>query len=277
MTASVLNVLRCPVCGANGAVDEVGKCFYCLGGRRHSFDFAKSGYLNLCMNTKTGDSKEAIRARTAFLEAGYYQPLSDAVNEILSDLGVGSVVDAGCGEGYYTNRMTAVCHTVFGADLSKDGVDRAAKTAKQKGNGAAFAVANLFSLPIADGCFDAVTNLFAPCCEAEFSRILKMDGYLIVVGAGERHLLGLKELLYEDAYLNPQRNDLPEQLTLCDKKRIQTNITVKGNSMIHALFSMTPYYWRTSESDRAKLNGIEYLETELDFDVYIYRKDGKAQ
>ncbi|MBR7098745.1 MAG: methyltransferase domain-containing protein [Clostridia bacterium] len=276
MTSSVLNLLRCPVCGADGETDEVGKRFFCHGSRQHSFDFAKSGYLNLCLNAITGDSKDAIRARTAFLEAGYYRLLSDSINEILAELGARSVLDAGCGEGYYTNRMTEVCDTVFGADLSKDGVDRAAKTAKQKGNHASFAVANLFSLPIADGSFDAVTNLFAPCCEAEFSRILKSDGHLIVVGAGERHLLGLKKLLYDDAYLNPVRNDLPERLMLCDQRRIQTTVTVQENSMIQSLFSMTPYYWRTSESDRAKLNGIESLETELDFDVYVYRKDVHA-
>lgn len=277
MTASVLNLLRCPVCGVSGATDEAEKRFFCHGSRQHSFDFAKSGYLNLCLTAKTGDSKDAIRARTAFLEAGYYQPLSDAVNEILAELGAKSVLDAGCGEGYYTNRMTAVCDTVFGADLSKDGVDRAAKNAKQKGNKASFAVANLFSLPIADESFDVVTNLFAPCCESEFSRILKFGGHLIVVGVGERHLLGLKKRLYDDAYLNPTRNDLPEQLRLCAQKRIQTTVTVQGNSMIQSLFSMTPYYWRTSESDRAKLDGIECLETELDFDIYIYGKDGKVQ
>ena len=46
--------------------------------------------------------------------------------------------------------------------------------------------------------------------------------------------------------------------------------------MIQALFSMTPYYWRTSESDRSKLMNVDSLVTELDFDIYIYRKEGES-
>ena len=275
MTASVLKLLRCPVCGSACGTDDTQKRFFCNGIKQHSFDFSKSGYLNLCLSSKSGDGKDAIRARSKFLEAGYYQLLSDAVNGILSEFKAKSVLDAGCGEGYYTNRMTAVCNTVLGADLSKDGIDKAARTAKQKGTGAAFAVASLFELPVADESFDAVTNLFAPCCESEFCRILTMGGHLILVGAGERHLLGLKRMIYDKTYLNPERSDLPQTMMLCDQRSLRTTVTVEGNDMIQALFSMTPYYWRTSESDRAKLTGLDRLETELDFDIYIYRKDAR--
>ena len=172
MTSSVLNVLRCPVCGAEGCVDDSQKRYFCRGVKQHSFDFAKSGYLNLCLSAKSGDNKDAVRARSKFLEADYYLPLVQEINGILSELKANSVLDAGCGEGYYTNQMASVCETVFGADLSKEGIDKAAKTARQKGTNAFFAVASLFSLPVADASFDAVANLFAPCCEAEFSRIL---------------------------------------------------------------------------------------------------------
>ena len=274
MTASVLEILKCPVCGSGGSMDGSQRSFCCSGARRHTFDFSKSGYLNLCLTGKSGDSKEAVRARSAFLEAGYYQPLSDRINAILSEQEADSVLDAGCGEGYYTNRMTESCKTVMGADLSRDGVDKAAKTAKREGNGAFFAVASLFALPVADASFDAVTNLFAPCCEAEFERVLKDHGTLILVGAGEEHLFGLKELLYENPYLNPGRNDLPERMKLIRRERLCQRITVEGEERIAALFSMTPYYWRTSEADRAKLEGVERLETQIDFDIFVYKKEG---
>ena len=275
MTSSVLNLLKCPVCGSDCRTDELQKRFFCVGEKQHSFDFSKSGYLNLCRFAKSGDGKDAIRARSKFLEAGYYQPLSDEVNRILKNAGVRSVLDAGCGEGYYTNRMTDVCGVVFGADLSRDGIDKAAKTAKQKGTDAAFSVASLFELPVKNESFDAVTNLFAPCCEVEFTRVLKKDKYLILVGAGENHLMGLKRILYDNPYSNPDRNDLPHNLTLCERKRLQTEVCVKGNDVIQALFSMTPYYWRTSESDRSKLMNVDSLVTELDFDIYIYRKENR--
>ncbi len=272
MTTSVYDLLKCPVCGLSGETDLEKKRFYCHGKKQHSFDFSKSGYLNLCLSAKAGDLKEAVRSRSAFLEEGYYLPLSNEINVILSELHAKRVLDAGCGEGYYTNRMTAVSHTVFGADLSKHGIEKAAKTAKQAGTNAFFAVASLFELPVQDSRFDAVTNLFAPCCESEFLRVLEPGGHLILVGAGERHLMGLKKVLYNTPYLNPERNDLPREMTLLHKKNLRTTILVKGNEMIRALFSMTPYYWRTSPSDCRKLDGLETLETELDFDIYIYRK-----
>ena len=169
--------------------------------------------------------------------------------------------------------MAQAAKTVFGADLSKFGVEKGAKTAKSLGTNAFFAVASIFELPVKDASFDAVTNIFAPCCESEFLRVLKPGGHLILVGAGERHLMGLKKVLYDTQYLNPERNDLPKEMTLVEKRTLRTTISVKGNDMIRALFSMTPYYWRTSPSDSQKLDGLDVLETELDFDIYIYRKD----
>ena len=47
-----------------------------------------------------------------------------------------------------------------------------------------------------------------------------------------------------------------------------------GAEVIDALFSMTPYYWRTREQDRAKLKGLDRLQTVYDFDIFLYRKDG---
>lgn len=277
MTSSIINLLKCPICGADCNTDDTQKRCFCLGKKQHSFDFSKSGYLNLCLTSKYGDNKDAIRARSRFLEADYYRVLSDEINQILIRLGVRSVLDAGCGEGYYTNRMAEVCRVVFGADLSKDGIDKAAKSAKQKQNTAAFAVSSLFELPVKDESFDAVTNIFAPCGENEFQRVLKSGGYLILVSAGKSHLMGLKKLLYENTYFNPERNDLPQGMTLLEQKHLTEDITVVGNEMIQSLFSMTPYYWRTSESDRAKLNDVNCLKTEIDFDIYIYRKDGCAK
>ena len=215
--------------------------------------------------------KEAVNARKLFLNAGYYEPLSNEINAILQNLNAETVLDAGCGEGYYTNRM-AKDRAVFGVDLSRAGVDSAAKQAKQKGTDAAFAVGSIFSLPVGDETCDAVTNLFAPCCEEEFSRVLKKGGYLILVGAGERHLMGLKQVLYENPYLNPGRADLPTKMEQVDRRRLSYTVTVVGQESIEALFSMTPYYWRTSESDRIKLKNIDTLQTELDFDIFIYKK-----
>ena len=272
MNNTVLAMLRCPVCAASMQIAEDGRSCKCQGTRTHSYDFSRSGYLNLTRpGDGEGDLKEAVNARKLFLNAGYYEPLSNEINTILQNLNAKTVLDAGCGEGYYTNRM-ANDRAVLGVDLSRAGIDSAAKQAKQNATGAAFAVGSIFSIPVRDETCDAVTNLFAPCCEEEFSRVLKNGGYLILVGAGERHLMGLKQVLYENPYLNPGRADLPTQMEEVDRRRLTYTVTVEGNETIEALFSMTPYYWRTSESDRIKLKNIDTLQTELDFDIFIYKK-----
>ncbi len=273
MKTSLLSLFACPVCGASLADSANGKSAVCTGMRPHCFDYARSGYLNLsASHGGEGDGKDAIRARRAFLEAGYYQKLSDRINALLEKLHAGTVLDAGCGEGYYTNRM-AKNREVVGIDLSRDGIDAAAKKARMDATDTGFAVGSIFRLPLQDAAFDVVTNLFAPCAEAEFMRVLKPSGTLILVGAGERHLLGLKELLYNTPYLNPGRADLPVRMRQVARYRLSDVIDVEGNEQVTALFSMTPYYWRTSPGDREKLNGITHLKTEIDFDIFLYEKE----
>ncbi len=273
MKNTVLAMLHCPVCNAAMQADVVGKSCQCTGVRTHSYDFARSGYLNLTRpGDGEGDLKDAINARRLFLNVGYYEPLSREINSILDNLGSKAVLDAGCGEGYYTNRMAKEDRAVLGVDLSRAGIDAAAKYAKQNNTEAAFAVGSIFSLPVRDAVCDAVTNLFAPCCESEFARVLKENGYLILVGAGERHLMGLKQVLYENPYLNPGRADLPKEMKEVDRQHLQYTVTVEGGEAIEALFSMTPYYWRTSEADRAKLKNLQTLTTEVDFDIFVYQK-----
>lgn len=273
MKDSILQILSCPNCGAAMTQTEDKKVARCLGIKTHCFDFAKNGSLFLAgARAGDGDSKEAILSRRSFLDAGYYEVLSDKINELMDSIGARVILDAGCGEGYYTNRM-AQNRSVLGIDLSRAGIEYASRRAKQFNTGAAFAVASIFSLPVQDSSLDAITNIFAPCSEIDFCRALKSGGYLCLVGAGERHLMGLKELLYENPYHNPGRSDLPQNMTAVEKHRIYTTVTIDGQELIQALFSMTPYYWRTSPKDREKLTQVDSLTTEIDFDLFLYRKD----
>jgi 23S rRNA (guanine745-N1)-methyltransferase len=249
----------------------------CKGPKTHSYDFASGGYVNLGSPVQSGggDSKQAVRARSDFLNMGYYEPIANTLRRLLSEhLPTDAlVVDAGCGEGYYSELIAEDGYSLAGFDLSKFAVDAAAKRAKAKGRANAFfGVASVFSLPLADLSADAVVNIFAPCAEKEYARVLKDNGLLFVVAAGTDHLLGLKKAIYNEIHKNDVRADMPTDMKLIRSERLSYTITVNGNQSIKNLFAMTPYYWKTSQSDVQKLETLESLQTEIDINFEVYQK-----
>lgn len=48
---------------------------------------------------------------------------------------------------------------------------------------------------------------------------------------------------------------------------------VNGNEDIMNLFRMTPYYYKTGKADQDKLNGINSLETEIEFGIDLLKKE----
>lgn len=268
----------CPVCGCRMKVTEDGKSVKCVGenpkNKCHSFDFSADGYLSF--GVTGGDSKEAVAARKSFLRSTpYYKLAAETIRSTVARYvpECGLLVDAGCGEGYYTSMLSEVTDVAVGFDLSKFACSAGAKQAKRDGkSNLLFATASVFELPLLDGCADVVTNIFAPCAEDEYKRVLRDGGYLFVVGAGKDHLMGLKKAIYNDVYENGQRADLPKNLEHVDCVISHYAMNISGKENIAALFSMTPYYWRTSEADREKLATLESLETEIEFEINIYKK-----
>ena len=251
-----------------------GRSALCGGIKKHCFDFSSDGYLSFPGNSG-GDSKAAVAARRSFLEKNYYLPAAEGICETVKKYITGSatVVDAGCGEGYYTSRLSCLADMTVGFDLSKFACATAAKSAKREGrDNLIYSTASVFELPLKDGVADSVVNIFAPCAEDECCRILRDGGYLFVVGAGKDHLMGLKRAIYEDTYENGERADLPKNMTMVERRTVHFEIEVKGKDDIAALFSMTPYYWRTSESDKEKLALLDTLKTEIEFEISVYRK-----
>lgn len=273
----ICGALACPVCGAALLLTEGGRSAACAGaGKRHLFDFAADGYINLYTSRASGgDSGECIAARNAFLAKGYYEKISDAVNALLDKYAPAGarVLDAGCGEGYYTLRMARGGREVFGFDLSKNGVRLGARAAKRTGASAFFGVASVFALPVLSGSMDAVTTIFAPCAEDEYARVLKDGGVLILAGAGKDHLIDLKKAVYESAYENEGRRDLPgERFELLGETRVTYDIELATGKDIENLFAMTPYFYRTSQKDKEKLAAFSSLCTKIDVELFIYKK-----
>lgn len=252
------------------------KTLFCLGERRHCFDFSSKGYVNLSLaQSPSGDSKQAVLSRSEFLNKGYYFPITDRLGEILKrHKKDGFLVDAGCGEGYYTAHLSSLGYLVAGFDLSKYAVASTASRMRCKTSPEAFcAVSSVFELPLKSESADAVVSIFAPCAEAEFSRILKNDGIFVVVSAGKDHLMGLKRAIYDTAYENDERADMPKSMSLIEHEELKYTVTVEGEKDIFNLFSMTPYYWRTSQSDSEKLRHLDSLTTEIDISFSVYSKN----
>lgn len=268
--------LICPVCRSELYRDE--KSYFCKGIKRHCFDISASGHVNLCPGKATGgDDKRAVRSRTEFLNMGYYQPIADKICEIIGALSDEIyVIDAGCGEGYYTSKMAIKTGAdVYGFDLSKEAIISASKSAKRQGiKNAHFFVGGIYNLPVCDGGADVITNIFAPCAEVEFSRALNEGGKLIVVTAGKNHLLGLKRAIYDEVYTNEPRADMPKKMVLEEMHTLSYTIKLNDANSIRNLFSMTPYSYRTSERDMQKLMNLDSLETEVEVDIFVYRKEG---
>lgn len=288
----LLAALRCPVCGGDMGVSADGRSLSCAAtvttsnpkGKTHLFDGGAGGYVNLAPHhSGGGDSKEAVRARSSFLRSGYYTPAAEAIASLVKEYtpADGLVLDAGCGEGYYSGRIAAEGFSVLGVDLSKFAVDAAAKAARRErleggyDSRTLYAVGSVFELPVADASFDMLTNIFAPCAPAEYARVLRSGGHLLVAGAGERHLFGLKQLIYDDPYLNDPRRDLPAEgdgFTLLETRNVSFMVTVTDPAHREALFSMTPYYWRTSREGHDRLATADGLTTEVSFDLHVYKK-----
>ncbi len=273
---NIINVIKCPICASKVNVDE--KSLFCLGARRHCYDFASSGYLNLMSSghTDSGDSKAAVNARRAFLNLDHYKTAATALADVVEKYipkQNSIVADAGCGEGYYTVEIAKRGYSVVGIDISKFAAEASAKRAAASDiKDGLFCVGSVFSLPFLDNSVDCVINVFAPCAEKEFERVLKKGGYLIVMYAGREHLMGLKAAIYDNVRENDERKDLPMEICLVESQNIRFDITVEGSDALQNLFAMTPYYWKTSQSDGERLKNIDKLTTAVDMVIAVYQK-----
>lgn len=274
-----MSVLSCPICKEK--LNIVGNTYVCKGG--HSFDTAKEGYVHLLlpnkMNSKLpGDSKEMINDRHTFLERGYYEPLCKELCNIVSSLDFSSdeinLIDFGCGEGYYTERIISSlktrvkCLNSLGIDISKAAV----RLASKRHCGAEFAVASVYDIPCIDNMFHIALNVFSPLAIDELRRVLKSNGYFIYVVPAAKHLWEMKSVLYSRPYENTVESTVYSEFEHIKTVPVRYRINLNNREDIKALFGMTPYYWRSPKKGSEKLLSLNELECTVEFDILVFIK-----
>ncbi|WP_407509295.1 putative RNA methyltransferase [Acinetobacter baumannii] len=266
--------LMCPVCRQR--LELVSKTWRCEQG--HSYDIAKQGYVNLHVvqhkhSKNPGDTPESVDARRAFLQGGYYQPLQQAVVHLLKDLKAKMVLDIGCGEGYYTSAMQQVVEQCIGVDIAKKAVQRAAKLNDK----VTWVVGTGATLPVVNQSMDVCTSLFSPIPQTEILRVLKDDGYLIVVTPATDHLYAMREALFEQVNPHtPQKfvEQLQDLFELKEQQVIDAPLVLDQQALKN-LIAMTPYAYKASPERRMQLEQRAHLQVTASFQIYLFQKRNK--
>lgn len=271
-----MSLFCCPICAA--ALERTGKTYRCPSG--HSYDVAREGYVHLLPANKKhsanpGDDRDMTAARTRFLDGGWYSPLRDALCRLaLAYTGdSAAVLDAGCGEGYYTNGIFQAFHnagksfSLAGVDLSKAALKKAARRTPE----AEFAVASVYHLPAADGSVSLLTDCFAPLALDEYRRVLKPGGVFLYVVPAAGHLMELKAVLYDRPYPNPEQAVPYEGFDYLDIVPVETVMPLDHGPLMD-LFRMTPYAWKTPRAGVERLTALTALDVTASFRIHAFRK-----
>jgi 23S rRNA (guanine745-N1)-methyltransferase len=187
------DLLLCPVRDCHLPLQREQRRFACPRG--HSFDIARSGYLNLLQpqdrrSKHPGDTAAAVAARRRLHDRGITVPLLAAVTELLSATSGDTVLDAGCGEGFYLGSVARQAGCAgHGIDISTPAVDAAARRYPE----CQWIAANADRfIPYADSSFTAAISITARMNAAEFRRVLRGGGRLLVAVPASEDLIELR-------------------------------------------------------------------------------------
>ncbi len=265
--------LICPIC--RNILYEKNKSLVCKNS--HSFDIARQGYVNLLTvqnkhSLNPGDAKEMLVARRDFLNTDKYLPICRSVIDAVKKYSPADkpiIADIGCGEGYYTSALERECNaSCIGVDISKNGVKMACSRSKN----ITWLAATAAQLPISDCSVDIVTAMFSLLIQQEYARVLKRGGCVIEVTVGEKHLIELKEMIYDEVfkqYKHPSKAEDMFEEVMCEEYSYKTAL---DNIELQSLLLMTPHFWRIHREKREQLGNVRNLSLTVNYYVRVLKK-----
>ena len=276
--ASLLNEYAekfiCPVCGGKVEVVEY-KSIICSN--RHTFDFAKQGYINmLTRSMKVNYDKELFAARQDIIRKHrLYDSLHTRLLEIIKKETANNpqslLLDAGTGEGSHLTRMLEQTEdplTGIGIDISKEGI----RLAASKSDTTMWLVGDLANIPVKNDTLHAIINILSPANYQEFKRILVENGLMIKVVPGTNYLVELR-----DAILDEQKRSFTNEETISLFQEHFTDVWIEeltytkrlDQAGLQDLIKMSPLSWNADQESIQALRNREYFKITIDLAILI--------
>jgi len=265
--------LLCPVAGCRRALTRDRGGLACA--RAHSFDLARSGYVNLLLpqdrrSSRPGDAPATVAARLRIEARGCETPLTEAITSLLT-VGPGdAVLDVGCGAGQHLAAMvTRFGCEAHGLDISVPAIDAAAR----RYPALHWVVANADRfLPYPAASFRLVASITAQRNPEEFRRVLADEGTLLVVVPAPDDLIEARELILGEGVsrdrVDKAIEDFAPLFVLDRHERIRHVVHLDPASVRDVMVGT----YRAGRASRlARLATVPDLDVTLSRDVLLFR------
>jgi len=272
MPTRTFHQLACPLDGL--PLTRHDRQLLCPDG--HSFDIARQGYANLLpvqhkKSRHPGDSQAMVEARVAFLDSGAYAPIAEQLAQsaaaVLPAQDEVCVLDAGCGDGYYLDRLFQQLAAadpqqtlnLVGLDIAKPAIIAACRRNKA----ITWLVGTNVRPPLLPASVDLVLCLFGfPSWEA-FAGVLRPGGHIVLVESGPAHLIELREVIYPEVRRSPPPAlDKAEAagFRLVDTQTLTFRTGPMPREQLDRLLVMTPHLYRASHEGKAAAEALDTLD-----------------
>lgn len=260
--------LACTVRDCGLPLTRKAASFSCSRG--HSYDIARSGYVNLLQpqdrrSRAPGDSKAVIAARGRLLQSGVAGGVLEKIVARAAALDLGEtplVVDLGAGTGDALGGLAA-CRRIagIGIDLAAAAADHAARRFPQL----TWVVANADRrLPLVDRSIDLVMSLYGRRNAAEAARVLKPSGYLLAAVPAADDLVELRSAVQGEARPRDRVAALVAEhephFVLADRFEVRERVHLERPALLDLLRAT---YRGERTSDAAKIARLESLEVTM--------------